>query len=97
MCVGQSQAHLQHNIDECEWRGPHERDELRSGRRDERSGRLNDGIHARRFSFETERRIRGRECVRLGSNGIFNLFDRRLYDVRKGFQLGQGILGHIRR
>lgn len=86
------QLHLHHNIDNCEWRGPHECHELCCGGSDKGSGRPDSRMHPRRFRLEAEWRIRGREGEGVRINGGVNLFHRRLYDACEGFQLCQGIL-----
>jgi hypothetical protein len=88
------QTYLHRNIKKSEWRGPHKCYKLRRCGRDEGPGRLNGRVHARCLGLKAERRIRRREGERVGSYDCFNLFNRRLYDVGKGFQLGQRVLRH---
>ena len=87
-------AYLHRNIKEDGRHGPHKCHELRSGRRDEGSGRLDGRMQARCLGLEAERQIRRRESERVGKYDLFNLLNRRLNDVDEGFQLDQGVLRH---
>jgi hypothetical protein len=85
------QAYLHQNIKKREWRRPHKRYELRGGGNYERSGRLNGGMHARCLGLGAKRRIRRWEGEGVGGHDLFDLLNRRLYNVGKGFQFGKGI------
>ena len=85
------QADLIRDIKKGERRRPYKGHELRRGGNDERSGRLNGGMHARCLGLGAKRRIRRWEGEGVGGHDLFDLLNRRLYNVGKGFQFGKGI------
>ena len=87
-------AYLTRDIKKRERRRPHTRHELGRGGNDEGCGGLNGRVHARCLGLGTERRIWRRVSKGVGSYDLFNLLNRRLYDVAEGFQFGKGVLRH---
>lgn len=91
---GDREVHLHHRIKDCKRRGPHQRYELCCGGRDERPSGLNSRMHARGLRFEAKLRVWGGKRIGVNRNDYLDLFDRGLYDVDEGLQLGQGTLGY---
>ena len=87
-------AYLTRNIEKRERRRPHTRHELGRSGNDEGCGGLNGRVHARCLGLGAERRIGRRVGEEVGSYGLFDLLNRRLYDVAEGFQFGKGVLRH---